>query len=493
MLETKKVRSRILTIHVIVICFLYSGVAFQTEHAAGSSPHPQRQAEGTALLFFPLISKLDRNPTPDSIPLLPDTYDADQDTPPQSPSAPSTAQCQSFIRFSNYTNATIYIYWNRPDNINVFYKLLASGRQYWQHTYLGNQWHIRDEQGRLIKTVTATRCDNTFTDIYIGDLPACGRITDVALWDLTTDRAVPAYASLTDGTVIEWPANARLNLRVMTQAVIESVKFDSNGEAVINNLSPYSFPASQQPWQPAAGVYHLVIDAYRQNDAQSALCDQRRLTLQIGLSATPTPTATATPPLPTPPVTETPSPTTVATSVVTETATPTTSVTPAVTPTVILTPTPTATATEPLSITPSPTVTPPLCSGKIVDLHLLDLTTGQPVPAYSPLIEGAVIDLATLPSAFNLELGVSGALESVTIAVNGHLVLENFAPYRYPGEDLIPWRPTPGFYTVRAVAYSQDDAAGVVCDIKVLTFSLIQSVPTSTGTPAMTPTVISRQ
>jgi len=121
-------------------------------------------------------------------------------------------------------------------------------------------------------------------------------------------------------------------------------------------------------------------------------------------------------------------------------------------------------------------------------LRLFNLTTGQPLAAHNPLADGAVIDLATLPAAFNVEVGVTGALESVAITINGATIVENFAPYRYPSGDTVPWQPAPGFYTLRAVAYSQDNAQGAVCDNHVQFVTFTRSTPTPTATPTLIPT-----
>lgn len=462
-----KKNSRLLLLNLLIVGFLliYSVLAFQIEPVAGSAYSPPRQAGGDAALFLPIIRKGGDQPALINEPRLPDTYPSEQNDPPPLPGAPETGACQSLIRFSNYTNYPIYVYWNRPDDTDVFYKLLGAGRQYWQHTYLGNRWNIRDEQGRLIKSITATRCNNTFVDIYIGDLPACGRITTIALWDLNTDQPVPGYEALTNGAVLPVALLDNVNLRVNVQEVIESIKFNLNGATLISNVGPYSYPGSQQPWEPDAGVYTLVIEGYRQNDATSALCDQRRLTLQIGDSTTPVATVT---------------PTLIPTT--------TGSITPTPTPTLTTVPiTPTLTPT----VTPSLTTTPTLCSGRITDLRLFNLATGQVVAAYNPLSDGAVIDLAALPERFNLDIGVSGLLESVTIQVNDDLIVENFAPYRYPAGDITPWRPTPGVYVIRVAAYSQDSAEGFICDIKLLYLTFVNNAPTATPTVTPTPTATS--
>jgi SdrD B-like domain len=66
------------------------------------------------------------------------------------------------------------------------------------------------------------------------------------------------------------------------------------------------------------------------------------------------------------------------------------------------------------------------------------------------------------------------------------LMVENFVPYRYPAGDIAPWRPTPGIYAIRVTAYSQDNAAGFVCDIKLIYVTFVNNAPTPT--PTMTPT-----
>lgn len=480
MQKPNKTRTLVFILQVVAVSFIYSLVAFRTDRvisAAFGVPPPinSTAADSTPVIFLPIISNEGKQTAVENEPRLPDTYPSEQDAAPPLPDAPQTGACQSLIRFANYTNTTITIYWNRPDDTDVFYKLLEAGRQYWQHTYQGNRWNIRDEQGRLIKSVTAVRCENTFVDTYIGDLPACGRITSVALWDIPNERAVSGYEALTNGMVIPFDKLPNTNLRVTVQEVIESIKFNLNGDIVISNVAPYSYPAPQQSWDPEEGVYTLVVDAYRQNDAQSALCDQRRLTLQIGASSTPVATLTPTP-----------------TGSASTTPTPTPSVIATATPIVTVTPTPTkvATSTATPSSTASPTMTPVRCSGNVTGLRLFNLATGQPIAAYNPLVDGATIDLATLPANFNLEVGVSGVLESVAITINGATIVENFAPYRYPSGDTVPWQPAPGFYTIRAVAYSQDNAQGVVCDTHVLSLTFTRSTPTATptATPTVTPT-----
>jgi hypothetical protein len=191
--------------------------------------------------------------------------------------------------------------------------------------------------------------------------------------------------------------------------------------------------------------------------------------VQNNIVPTPTGTITAT-------VTPLSTPTPVGTPVL-PTVTATSSATP--TPIVGFPPTPTATATVVTS-----------CAGQIASIHLYNLETEQPVWAYTPLVTGMVLPLNTLPAQFNIDATLNGGVQSLLFTVNGVESLENAAPYRYPGGNINPWKPTPGTYTIQATAYALADAAGPICDQQRITVTVVQTapLPTATATPLVTPT-----
>lgn len=243
-------------------------------------------------------------------------------------------------------------------------------------------------------------------------------------------------------------------------------------------------------------VRYLAFLVYPARDGQdSVYLDNLRL---YPIQIAPTPTFTSTP-LVTDTPTSTPSPTFSSTPLPTNTSTllPTITPTPTNTPTPIPTVTNTSTAT--LTRTPVPfTPTALACTGRITGLALFDINAGQPVPSYNPIPNGATINLASLPSSFNVEAMTSGAVESVQFVVNGSTSLQNDPPYRLP-DDTVTWNVTPGSYSINVTAFSQDNAGGIVCDTKNLTINFVTPTltstatktpvsPTATSTPASTPT-----
>lgn len=217
-------------------------------------------------------------------------------------------------------------------------------------------------------------------------------------------------------------------------------------------------------------VRYLAFLIYPAGDGQdSVYLDNLRL---YPIQTSPTPAFTSTPTATDLPM-STPSPTFSPTQMPTNTPVSTLTNTP------LATNTPTSMPTS----TPVPaTPTPVTCTGRITGLALFDINAGQPVPSYNPIPNGATINLASLPSLFNLEAMTSGAVESVQFNVSGATYLQNDAPYRSP-DDTVTWSVAPGSYSVSATAFSQDNAAGVICDTKNLTVNFVTPTNTSTNTP----------
>lgn len=401
----------------------------------------------------------------DSPPLRSFQYESENVDPPPLSSLPASTRCQSFIRFDNFSSFAALIYWQDSTGAEIFYNAVESGRHYWQHTFQGNQWRVRDEAGRLIKSISAEPCGNKQIELFEEDFPACGFIQRVALWNLDEDVALVGYDDLGASTAVDLTTLSLIQLRAEVADVVESIRFTVNDEQIIINDAPFSFPSVNLPWELLPVVYTIKIDAYRKDNAQGRLCETLDLTLTgVGDSGSPT-------------VTPTPTPTTAP-------GTPT--LTPL--PTGSATPTPTSTSTS------TPTVTPPACSAKIERLRFVNLATGQPVAAYDPIVAGQSYDLAALPPAFVLEASVTAGAESLLFTVNGDNSLEDFAPYRYPGGDVEAWHPAAGNYVVRVVAYTQDGATGIVCDILTTNFVLsgapvVTPTPTTTASPTPPPTL----
>lgn len=119
--------------------------------------------------------------------------------------------------------------------------------------------------------------------------------------------------------------------------------------------------------------------------------------------------------------------------------------------------------TTPTQPAPAPATTAPAVS----KLVLINADTNQPVAGFDPLPDGAVLNVATLPTRNLNVLAVTQppVTGSVRFTLNGSAVrTENGAPYAMYGDnsgDYLAWRPGVGSYSVGATAYSGSNASGV--------------------------------
>ena len=182
----------------------------------------------------------------------------------------------------------------------------------------------------------------------------------------------------------------------------------------------------------------------------------------------PTPTATPQPPTPAPtPKPPTPTPTPVPP---TPTATP-------------VPPTPTAT-----SVPPTPTPTPSI---SVSSLTLVDADTFQPISQYNPIVNGATINRATLPTQ-NLTIQANTSPATVgsvafDLVNSGYLNTVNTAPY-----DLCGTAPCSnlgvGLHSLNTTPYMGPSGSGGAGKSMSISFSVIDPTPTPIPTPAPTPT-----
>ena len=108
--------------------------------------------------------------------------------------------------------------------------------------------------------------------------------------------------------------------------------------------------------------------------------------------------------------------------------------------------------------------TPP--AGVIISLTLIDADTDQPIAAFDPLLNGAVLDLSELSTPrLNVRANVSGSVGSIRFGLdaNPSFRTESGAPYALAGDnsgDYNPWTPTPGNHLLTATAWSEGGAGG---------------------------------
>ncbi|MCB0189414.1 MAG: hypothetical protein KDE31_34320, partial [Caldilineaceae bacterium] len=213
--------------------------------------------------------------------------------------------CQSYIKFSNYSSQTVYIYWKNYYGGETLYQSLPGGYYYWQQSYYGNRWIVRDSTGQALKDFTANTCNYLYVKIYNSDFPAptptptvCdARIDRIRLLDTTTGLPVSGLDPIQNGATINL---ANLPTSFTLEAVVvggtESVRFNTNGDVIVENIVPYTYPPTGLDWQPAAGAYTVIAEAYNQDGAAGQLCDTKQVSFTVVNAA---PTATPIPPTPT--------------------------------------------------------------------------------------------------------------------------------------------------------------------------------------------------
>jgi hypothetical protein len=153
----------------------------------------------------------------------------------------------------------------------------------------------------------------------------------------------------------------------------------------------------------------------------------------------------------------------------------------------------TARATDNLSATAtsapvSITVTAGGGATEVVSLTLLNADDDQPI--FDPLLDGAVLNLGTLPTR-NLNIRANTnppAVGSVVFGYDGNASyrVENAAPYAIGGDtngNYNPWTPSTGPHAVSATPYDQTGGAGAAGTPQSLTFTVIDdpSTPSTNG------------
>jgi len=239
------------------------------------------------------------------------TFTDQTGAPELPPDNPQAATCSTYIRFNNYSSQKIYVYWKKSSSQEVLYKTLSAGSYYWQQSYYGNGWVVRDGQGNQLKAFTVNTCFLVYVTIDNGDFPnptptpvACdARIDRIRLLDFATGVQVPGLDPISNGATINLSSlPAKVVIEAVAVGSTESVVFSVNGDQLIENLAPYNYPATGAGVTPVAGSFTVVAKAYSQDNGGGTLCDTKQVNFTIvnggGATATPTPVATNTPSAP---------------------------------------------------------------------------------------------------------------------------------------------------------------------------------------------------
>ena len=120
---------------------------------------------------------------------------------------------------------------------------------------------------------------------------------------------------------------------------------------------------------------------------------------------------------------------------------------------------------------------------EVAKLVLMNTETGEPIPAFDPLLDGAVLDLGGLPEGKLTLIAVpaDSSVQSIRFDVNdsNDYRTENVSPYALETdagiEQLNPWKFDLGRQTVTATPYTQDGKGGQQGESKTVSFTLVKS------------------
>ncbi len=143
----------------------------------------------------------------------------------------------------------------------------------------------------------------------------------------------------------------------------------------------------------------------------------------------------------------------------------------------------------PVPTTP-PTTQPTPTGQSVQSLTLINADTDQPIAGYDPLVNGATLNFAMLPTRnLNIRANTNPAtVGSVKFVLDGATYqIENSAPYALAGNngnDYNPWTPSVGSHTLQAIPYSASGATGTQGAGITISFSVVDGgTPMPTATP----------
>ncbi|MCE7982471.1 MAG: hypothetical protein DYG89_14870 [Caldilinea sp. CFX5] len=319
---------RVLLVLVTILALLPFGFA---PNRLAARPQVQGSGENDAVdhAYLPIINKGENaGSQTNGTPVEPARYNAFAEEAPTGVTGEVVANtCQTFIRFTNASNQSIRVFWLNYSNQETLYATVSPSVAYWQHTYNGNSWIVRDLQGNQRKRFSIDTCSLFHVTITNSDFPqptatpVCdAQIDRLRMMNLDTNLPVTGLDPIQNGATINLSSlPARYALEAVTMGSTESVKFEVNGAVETKNAPPYTYSPSGTAWNATAGAYTVKMTAHNQDNAAGPLCDSKQVAFTL-VAPPPTVTPTSTPIPPT--ATNTPVPPTATNTPVGPTHTP---------------------------------------------------------------------------------------------------------------------------------------------------------------------------
>lgn len=156
----------------LLLTFVLIGGMLLTPSVGQAAPMVQESGDDSAgKVYLPMVAVPGVAET-SAAPLTPDQYNSEsEEAPTLAEGQVQSSTCWTYIKFTNSSSYTIKIYWVNYSGGEDLYKTLSAGSSYWQHTFYGHKWRVRDSAGNLLKTVTANSCNNIYVTIDNGDFP----------------------------------------------------------------------------------------------------------------------------------------------------------------------------------------------------------------------------------------------------------------------------------------------------------------------------------
>ena len=298
----------------LLLTFVLIGGMLLTPSVGQAAPMVQESGDDSVgKAYLPMIA-VPAQSTDTIVPLTPDQYDSESAEAPALPEGQvQGATCSTYVKFTNSSSHTVYVYWVNSYGNEVLYKTLSSGYSYWQQTYYGHSWRVRSSSGALLKSFTVNTCSYVYITIYNSDFPQ------------PTATPTPAPGSIGDRV---WNDLNRNGLQDSGESGISGVRVelwvdsDNNGShdtlvttATTNSSGNYSFTGLNTSkryvvkfFLPTCFVFttpnvgsndaidsDVTVFSYGGTDLISLATNRNTVDVDAGMYNNCTPTATATP------------------------------------------------------------------------------------------------------------------------------------------------------------------------------------------------------
>ena len=298
----------------LLLTFVLIGGMLLTPSVGQAAPMVQESGDDSVgKAYLPMIAVPAQSPDT-IVPLTPDQYDSESAEAPALPEGQvQGATCSTYVKFTNSSSHTVYVYWVNSYGNEVLYKTLSSGYSYWQQTYYGHSWRVRSSSGALLKSFTVNTCSYVYITIYNSDFPqptatptpAPGSIGDRVWNDLNRNGLQDSGESGISGVRVElWvdsDNNGSHDTLVTTTTTNSSGNYSFTGlntskRYVVKFFLPTCFVFTT----PNVGSNDAIdsdvtVFSYGGTDLISLATNRNTVDVDAGMYNNCTPTATATP------------------------------------------------------------------------------------------------------------------------------------------------------------------------------------------------------